>query len=103
MRFMLKAIMDTEAANALAKDGRLGSTIESILAELKPEAAYFIAQEGKRTALVFLDMQDPSQLPALAEPWFLALGAAVEVVPAMVADDLEKAGPSIEQAVKNYA
>ncbi len=48
-------------------------------------------------------MQDPSQLPALAEPWFLALGAAVEVVPAMVADDLEKAGPSIEQAVKNYA
>ncbi len=36
MRFMLKAIMDTEAANALAKDGRLASTIESILAELKP-------------------------------------------------------------------
>jgi hypothetical protein len=47
-------------------------------------------------------MKDPSQLPAIAEPWFLALNASVEVTPAMVPDDLKKAGPSIAQAVKQF-
>ncbi len=102
MRFLVKARMDIEAANALARAGKLGSTIQSILEDLKPEAAYFVADEGQRTAYLFLDMQDPSQLPAVAEPWFLAFNAEIEATPAMMADDLEKAGPAIEQAVKKY-
>ena len=102
MRFLVKARMDVEAANALASAGKLGSTIQSILEDLKPEAAYFVADEGQRTAYLFLDMQDPSQLPAVAEPWFLAFNADIEAQPAMVPADLEKAGPAIEQAVKKY-
>jgi hypothetical protein len=47
-------------------------------------------------------MQDPSQIPALAEPWFLAFNATIEAQPAMVAEDLAKAGPDIERAVKKY-
>ena len=102
MRFLLKAELPVEAGNAAIKDGSLPKKIQSILDDLKPEAAYFVAWNGKRTALIFLDMQDPSQLPAVAEPWFLAFNASVEAVPAMVADDLKKAGPAIEQAVKKY-
>ncbi len=102
MRFIVKARMDVEAANALASAGRLGSTIQSILEDLKPEAAYFVADEGQRTAMLFIDMDDPSQLPAVAEPWFLAFNADIEATPAMVAEDLEKAGPAIEEAVKKY-
>ena len=102
MRFLVKARMDVEAANALARAGKLGSTIQSIVEDLKPEAAYFVADEGQRTAYLFLDMQDPSQLPAVAEPWFLALNADIEATPAMIAEDLEKAGPAIEQAAKKY-
>jgi hypothetical protein len=102
MRFFVKARMDVEAANALARAGKLGSTIQSILEDLKPEAAYFVADKGQRTALLFLDMEDPSQLPAVAEPWFLALNADIEAQPAMIAEDLEKAGPAIEQAAKKY-
>ena len=41
-------------------------------------------------------------MPAVAEPWFLGFNASVEFHPAMVPEDLEKAGPAIEQAVKNY-
>jgi len=45
---------------------------------------------------------DVSQLPAIAEPWFLAVNASIEVTPAMVPEDLQKAGPAIEQAVQTY-
>ncbi len=102
MRFLVKARMDVEAANALATAGKLGSTIQSILEDLKPEAAYFVADEGQRTAILVINMEDASQIPAIAEPWFLAFNADIEATPAMIAEDLEKAGPAIEQAVKKY-
>jgi len=102
MRFLLKAVMDTERANHLANTGKLGQILKQIVDEQKPEAAYFTDDHGKRTALVILDMKDVSQIPALAEPWFLALNAHIEFHPLMVAADLEKAGPGIEKAAKNY-
>ena len=102
MRFLLKAEWPVEAGNAAIKDGSLSKTIESILDDLKPEAAYFLASNGKRTALLIVDMKDASQIPALAEPWFLAFKASLEIVPVMVPDDLKKAGPAFEQAIKKY-
>jgi hypothetical protein len=48
-------------------------------------------------------MQDASQIPAIAEPWFLAFNASIEIHPVMLPDDLAKAGGSIENAVKKYA
>jgi hypothetical protein len=103
MRFMLKAVLDTEKANAVAKAGSLGKTIQGIVSELKPEAAYFTDDHGKRTAYIFFEMRDASQIPAVAEPWFLALNAHIEFHAVMNAEDLAKAAPSIEQAAKKYA
>src|SRR6266700_775247 len=103
MRFLMKVSMSVEAANAAARRGTLGSTIQSILADLKPEAAYFLDWDGKRTGFLVFDMQDASQIPAVAEPWFLAFNASVEIHPVMVMADLAKAGPGIEAAVKKYA
>ncbi len=102
MRFIVRAKMDTEKANAATKAGKLGSTIAAILEAQKPEAAYFIAEDGQRTAVLIINMDDPSELPAIAEPWFLAFNAEIESTPAMVAEDLMKAGPDIEEAVKNF-
>ncbi len=102
MRVMLKASMPVETANAAVKDGSLAKKLQSILADLKPEAAYFLDDNGKRTAYLFFDMQHPSQIPAVAEPWFLAFNASVELHPAMNADDLAKAAPGFEQALKKY-
>lgn len=103
MRCMLKAVMPVETANGAAREGKLGTTIESILADLKPEAAYFITDEGRRTALIFFDLADSSKLPAVAEPWFLALNAQVTVVPAMNASDLGKAAGDIERSAKKFS
>ncbi|MGB7291206.1 MAG: DUF3303 family protein [Thermodesulfobacteriota bacterium] len=102
MRFLVKVSMPVESANAAAKEGKLGETIQSILAELKPEAVYFAADNGRRTGFIFLEMKDASQIPAIAEPWFLAFNASIEIQPVMVPKDLEKAGPAIDRAVKKY-
>ena len=102
MRFLLKAEFAVEVGNAKAKEGSLPQTIQAILDEQKPEAAYFLTSDGKRAAFIFVNLQDPSEIPALAEPWFLALNAKVEFIPAMNAQDLMKAGPAIEQAVKKF-
>ena len=102
MRFLLKAEWPVETGNAAMKDGSLPKTLAAILEDLKPEAAYFLASNGKRTAILIVEMQDTSQIPTLAEPWFLAFRASLEIVPVMVPDDLKKAGPAIEQAVKKY-
>ena len=101
MRFLVKVSWPVEAGNAAAKNGF--EVIPQILEEQQPEAAYFITDGGKRTAILIVDMDDVSQLPAIAEPWFLALNASIEATPAMVAEDLQKAGPAIEQAVKKYS
>ena len=102
MRCLLKVSIPVETGNATIADGSLPNTIESILNEIKPEAAFFAEDNGKRTGFIFLDLKDTSQIPALAEPWFLAFNAHVEFHPAMNLDDLKKATPGIEKAVKKY-
>jgi hypothetical protein len=102
MRFLCKARLDIETANDLARDGKLGPTIQSIMEDIQPEIAYFVADDGQRTAVFVVDMDDASQIPAIAEPWFLAFDAEFEALPAMLAEDLERAGPAIEAAAKKY-
>ena len=41
MRMLMTYEIPTEAGNAAIKDGRLQKVQESMLSELKPEAAYF--------------------------------------------------------------
>jgi hypothetical protein len=103
MRFLLKVTIPVESGNAAAKAGKLGATIQAILAELKPQAVYFTDNDGQRAAFIFLDLQDASQIPAIAEPWMLAFNASIELHPVMIPDDLAKAGSAIEKAVKEFA
>lgn len=102
MRFLVKVSIPVETGNAAIKKDGL-KVIQRILEEQKPEAAHFIAEGGKRTGVLIVNMQDASELPGFAEPWFLALNAGIEATPAMVPEDLRKAAPAIEQAVKAYA
>jgi hypothetical protein len=88
MRMLLKATMDTERANAAIQDGTMGQAVQEAMQQLNPEAAYFYPEDGKRTAIFIFDMEDPSQLPPLTEPFFQAAAANVRVAPVMNANDL---------------
>ena len=99
---LMKVSIPTAQGNAAIANGSLGVTIESILSDLKPETAYFAEENGARTAFIFFNMADSSQIPAIAEPWFLSFHAKVELHPAMSLEDLKNAGPGIESAVRKY-
>jgi hypothetical protein len=47
-------------------------------------------------------MKETSQIPAVAEPWFLAFNAKVSIRPVMTVQDLAAAGPAIGKAVQDY-
>jgi hypothetical protein len=72
------------------------------LEELKPEAAYFTDVDGARGGYLIVDMDDASQLPAMAEPLFFGMGATIKVHLVMTPEDLQKATPALEQAARKY-
>src|ERR1700754_1394359 len=90
MRMMMKVQMDTEAANQAIADASLPQLMEKAMERLQPEAAYFGPEDGVRTAFIVFDLQDPSQLPSISEPFFSALKANVRMFPVMNREDLEK-------------
>jgi len=92
MRMLVQFQCPLEPFNSMVKDGRAGETMQKILGEIKPEAAYFTAKDGKRGGIMVVDVPDPSAIPAIAEPLFLNLEATVEFHPAMTPEDLGAAG-----------
>ena len=92
MRMLLNIRLPHDPFNAFVRDGSIGELIERILAELKPEAAYFTEQNGARGAILIVNLDEPAQIPKFAEPWFLTFNADCEFRVVMVADDLKKAG-----------
>jgi hypothetical protein len=103
MRMLLRAIIPNEPANTMIRNGTFESTIKKVLADLKPEAAYFVASDsGERCGIIVFDMKDSSELPRVAEPFFLAFNARVTVKPTMTPQDLAAAGPGFERAVKEF-
>jgi hypothetical protein len=89
VRMMLKVSIPVEAGNTAVKDGSLRKVVGESLERLKPEAAYFLAEAGCRTAILVFDLAHQSEIPSIAEPFFLAFNAAVTLAPVMNADDLK--------------
>ena len=90
MRMLLKVQMDTAAANELIVGGSMAGLMQSMMERLKPEAAYFAPQDGVRTAFIFFDLEDPSQIPVISEPLFENMKAKVSFTPVMNGEDLAK-------------
>jgi len=90
MRTMLRVTMPVEKGNQAIQNGTLPRVMMSAMQDLKPEAAYFYPENGKRACLMVFDMKDPSQIPVIAERFFMELNAEVTLTPVMNADDLKK-------------
>jgi hypothetical protein len=103
MRMMMQMTIPVEAGNQAARTGAFGAKLQKILEPLKPEAAYFGAgPSGERGGFIVFDLKDTSQIPGIAEPFFLAFNAKVTFYPVMNAQDLVSALPGIQKAVKEH-
>ena len=91
MRTLVKVSVPVEAGNKAIQEQTMQKILLEVQERLRPEAAYFFAQNGLRTALYVVDLKDPSDIPIIAEPFFKGFNAAVEFTPAMNIDDLKKA------------
>lgn len=89
MRVMFKVSIPVEAGNKGIKDGTLPKTVMEFVEKFRPEASYFVATNGQRTAYFFVDMKDPSMIPSMAEPFMNNLNAGVEFQPAMNIEDMK--------------
>jgi hypothetical protein len=92
MRMLLNVTFPPEPFNTAVRNGMAGSVIGRILEETKPEATYFTEQEGHRGAILIVNVNQSSDIPALAEPWFLHFNADCEFRIAMTPEDLQRAG-----------
>ena len=92
MRFIMHVSMPVEKFNEALRDGSAAKKLGRILEETKPEAAYFTAKDGRRGGYIIVNISNASEIPRLVEPWFLNFNATVEFMPAMIPEDLQKAG-----------
>ena len=92
MRMLIQVKIPNEPFNTAVRNGSVGQTMERVLSETKPEAVYFTEYDGKRGAIMIVDIADPSKIPALYEPWFLSFNAEVAGHLVMSPEDLRKAG-----------
>lgn len=101
MRMLLNVTLPHEPFNAAVRNGTAGSSILRILEEIKPEAVYFTEQNGHREAILIVNVNQPSEIPALAEPWFLNFNADCQFRIVMSPEDLQQAG--LEDLGKKWA
>jgi hypothetical protein len=101
MRMMVDIDMPNEPFNQMIRDGTAGAAVEKLLADIKPEAIYFRERRGMRGATMIVNMTDTSQMPAIAEPFFLMFNAMVNFEPVMTPEDLAKSG--LDALGKKYA
>ena len=102
MRTMITITVPVESGNRAIKDGAIERTIGKFVEQFRPEASYFYTRNGLRTGQFVFEMKDPSQYPAIAEPFFSNLGASVDFVPVMNADELKR-GLEAALSAKAYA
>jgi hypothetical protein len=102
MRFLMKMEWPVEAGNAALKDPKFGDKMTALFKEMKAEAVYFTTLNGNRGGYVVINVDDPSQMVAMAEPFFYGFKAKVKFMPVMTPEDLAKGMPAAAKAFKEW-
>lgn len=103
MKYIVKVRIPNEPGNEQIRDPQFGMKMKQVLEEVKAEQAYFTTVDGYRGGYIVVNVTDASQLPQIAEPFFLWLSARVDFIPVMTPQDLGNATQGIQNAVKEYA
>jgi len=90
MRTLVKVQVPVQRGSKAIVEGNMPKIIGDFMERARPEAAYFGAEAGARTAYFVIDLKQSAELPPLFEPLFIGLDASIEVSPVMNADDLKQ-------------
>ncbi len=90
MRMLVNVTCPIEPFNSMVRNGTAGEIIGRVIDDIKPESIYFTEQEGNRGAVMVVEVANASDIPSIAEPWFLNFEAICEFRIAMSLDDLMK-------------
>jgi hypothetical protein len=101
MKMLLTVEIPHEPFNSLVRSGKAGEIIGRILETIKPEAVYFTEQDGMRCGIFLINVQNPSEVPAFAEPFFLNFQANCKFRIVMSPEDLQQAG--LEELGKQWS
>jgi hypothetical protein len=101
MRMLLTVEFPHERFNTLVRSGEVGQLLGRILDEIKPEAAYFTEERGTRCGVFVINVQNSSEIPRFAEPFFLNFEADCKFRIAMRPEELQEAG--IEELGKKWS
>jgi hypothetical protein len=100
MRMLLKAVLDTEAANEVFRSGAAEEALDRIQKALRPEALYAFVEDGERAFLAVFDLADPSEIPIIVEPLYQRANVKITLTPCMTLEDMKK---GIEEAARRMA
>ena len=90
MKMLVNVSCPIEPFNTMVRNGTAGEIIGRVIDDIKPESIYFTEQEGNRGAVMVVEVAHASDIPSIAEPWFLNFEAICEFRIAMTHDDLMK-------------
>ena len=102
MKFLVKVTLPIEEGNAAILDGSIMEKMQKIMEDTQPEAVYFAAENGQRTQYLIVDIDDATEMPKIAEPWWLSFNADVDVTPVFTLADMEQLGPALGEIVHRY-
>ncbi len=88
MRMLMRVKVPVESGNTGLSEGTLPATLQQIVKMVEPEAVYIGPDDGVRCVHIFFDLKDPSDIPAVTEPFFQNANASVELLPVMNMDDM---------------
>jgi len=91
MRMMMLVQFPIEPFNTAVRKGTVAATMKKILDAVRPEHVWFSERDGKRGGVMIVNVDSPSDVPRLAEQWFLAFNAQLEFRIAMTPEDLGRA------------
>jgi len=90
MRMLLKAVLDTEAANEVFRSGEAAEALDRIHEALQPEALYSFVEDGQRAFFAVFDLADPSEIPVISEPLYQRANVKLTLTPCMTLEDVKK-------------
>jgi hypothetical protein len=92
MKMIVRVDFPVEPFNTLIRKGTAAKAIQKVLEAVKPEAAYFSSLNGKRGGILIVNVKEASDIPSIAEPFFLSFNADCHFDPCMTPEDLAKSG-----------